>query len=90
MYVWTYNNSKTLTVAAAVYTEHLFKTGVLKKECFLEQQFWLYLYGAAVALCVHMISQPNYTLNAIIQDVNCMCLKTLFVASAYGGLLTRS
>ena len=41
------------SVCAAVYTESLFKTS---GENFLEQQFWLYLYGALVATAVHLVT----------------------------------
>jgi len=40
------------SVLAAVYTEFLFKTTV---ESFLDQQFWLYLYGVLVSSFVHVI-----------------------------------
>merc|ERR1712127_323454 len=44
------------SVGAAVYTESLFKTS---GENFLEQQFWLYFYGAMVSSAVHMITVPD-------------------------------
>merc|ERR1712156_1173938 len=43
------------SVGAAVYTESLFKTS---GENFLEQQFWLYFYGALVASSVHFVTAP--------------------------------
>ena len=42
-----------ISVCAAVYTESLYKTA---GEDFLEQQFWLYLYGALVATAVHLVT----------------------------------
>ena len=47
-------------VGAAVYTESLFKSGGAKGESFLDQQFWLYLYGMGVASVVHLASNPTY------------------------------
>merc|ERR1711892_942551 len=44
------------SVGAAVYTESLFKTS---GENFLEQQFWLYLYGICVAAGVHVVSAQS-------------------------------
>jgi len=44
------------SVGAAVYTESLFKTS---GENFLDQQFWLYLYGMIVAAGVHVVSANN-------------------------------
>merc|ERR1712106_834738 len=44
------------SVGAAVYTESLFKTS---GENFLEQQFWLYLYGMCVAAGVHVVSAQS-------------------------------
>ena len=45
------------SVGAAVYTESLFKTGTDK---FLEQQFWLYLYGLLVTLLVHIATSGGF------------------------------
>jgi len=53
-----------LLVGAAVYTETLFKGG----SNFLHQQFWLYFYGAIIALGVHWISLPFYQLNDFVLD----------------------
>jgi len=50
------------SVGAAVYTESLFKAGNSSGEKFLDQQFWLYLYGLIVASLVHVISATNVTL----------------------------
>jgi len=52
----------TNSVGAAVYTESLFKNS---SENFLEQQFWLYLYGSAVSFCVHWLSNPVLSLSSI-------------------------
>merc|ERR1712018_290661 len=57
------------SVGAAVYTEQLFKSGSVKNESFLHQQFWLYLYGAIVASMVHMITNPQYTIPLFLQDI---------------------
>ena len=56
------------TVAAAVYTEQLFKNST-KGESFLDQQFWLYFYGTLVASTVHFLSAPHYTFRSLIKDV---------------------
>ena len=50
------------SVGAAVYTESLFKGGNSSGEKFLDQQFWLYLYGFFVASFVHVVSATNVTL----------------------------
>jgi hypothetical protein len=34
-------------------------------ENFLDQQFWLYLYGMWVAGAVHIISAPNFSLGSM-------------------------
>lgn len=57
------------SVGAAVYTEQLFKSGSNKGETFLDQQFWLYSYGAIVATTVHFISKPTYVVSNLIQDL---------------------
>lgn len=57
------------TVAAAVYTEALFKGASNKGESFLDQQFWLYLYGIFVATIVHSISQGSYGLASFVADL---------------------
>lgn len=58
------------SVGAAVYTEQLFKSGSNKNgETFLDQQFWLYSYGALVATIVHFISKPTYTFTSLIEDL---------------------
>ncbi len=49
-----------ISVGAAVYTESLFKGGSVKGESFLDQQFWLYLYGMSVATFVHVVTNPTY------------------------------
>merc|ERR1712012_226293 len=56
------------SVAAAVYTEQLFKNST-KGESFLDQQFWLYFYGTLVASTVHFLSAPHYTFRSLIKDV---------------------
>jgi len=50
------------SVGAAVYTESLFKT---EGENFLDQQFWLYLYGLGVASLVHLITFNNNPLGVL-------------------------
>jgi len=56
-------------VGAAVYTETLFKSGAVKGESFLDQQFWLYFYGASVAAVMHAASNPNYGLSSLADSV---------------------
>ncbi len=58
------------TVGAAVYTESLFKGGAAKGESFLDQQFWLYLYGMVVASFVHLASAPTYGVASLARDLN--------------------
>ena len=48
-----------------MYTETLFKSGGAKGESFLDQQFWLYLYGACVATVVHVASNPTYGVGSL-------------------------
>ena len=47
--------SANISVAASVYTESLFKAS---DSSFLEQQFWLYLYGSLVSGGVHLATAP--------------------------------
>ena len=64
-----------MLVGAAVYTETLFKSGGAKGETFLDQQFWLYLYGLIVATVVHTVTNPAYTVYSFldgIQGTNCV------------------
>jgi len=56
------------SVGTAVYTEQLFKNSN-KGESFLDQQFWLYSYGAVVTMIVHFVSRPTYTIPVLIQDL---------------------
>ena len=49
-----------LTVCAAIYTEYLFKKKDKNDDTFLEQQFWLYLYGMFTSLVLHIINNPAY------------------------------
>ncbi len=58
-----------MIAGAAVYTEQLFKTGGTKNENFLDQQFWLYLYGGFVTLTVHFVTNPAYVLDDFVQDL---------------------
>ncbi len=53
-----------------MYTESLFKGGGAKGETFLDQQFWLYLYGAAVASIVHVASDATYGLGSLAKDLS--------------------
>merc|ERR1712228_569764 len=46
------------SVGVSVYQEQLFKNS---GENFLDQQFWLYLYGMLVASLVHIVSSPDFS-----------------------------
>ena len=66
-------------------------------ENFLEQQFWLYLYGVAVALMVHLVSSPTALLPAAIlhQLTAASATTQLFLAlgllfSSVGGLVVAA
>jgi len=81
------------SVGAAVYTESLFKTS---GEKFLEQQFWLYLYGTVVASAVHVISAPVVLpmqsfleLRNVSFDVRILLLVALCTSSV-GGLVVAA
>jgi len=83
------------SVGAAVYTEQLFKSGT-KNESFLDQQFWLYTYGAIIASLVHFITNPSYVPSNFIQDLQGLesnLLLILIVAvsvSSLGGIMVAS
>ena len=66
-------------------------------ENFLEQQFWLYLYGVMVALMVHLVSSPTALLPAsILHQLTAASATTqLFLAlgllfSSVGGLVVAA
>merc|ERR1712192_64571 len=74
------------SVGAAVYTESLFKTS---GENFLEQQFWLYFYGAIVASSVHFVTAPDLNpLNALaaLGDASTNVKVLLVVALLFGSV----
>jgi len=74
------------SVGAAVYTESLFKAA---GENFLEQQFWLYFYGAIVASAVHFITAPDLNIVntfASLGDVSSQVVVLLVVALLFGSL----
>ena len=80
------------SVGAAVYTESLFKTS---GENFLEQQFWLYFYGAMVSSAVHMITVPDLnpltalaTLGEASTSVHILLVVALLFGSV-GGLVSH-
>ena len=74
------------SVGAAVYTESLFKTS---GENFLEQQFWLYLYGMCVAAGVHVVSgqsiSPGLAFSAL-SGVSTRVQVLLVVALVFGSV----
>merc|ERR1712142_47316 len=55
-----------ISVTAAIYTEKLFKSGS-GSDTFLDQQFWLYLYGTMVATFIHC-SYKSYFILSFISD----------------------
>jgi len=84
--------ASSISVTAAIYTERLFKSG---NDTFLDQQFWLYLYGATVALIIHTVNKA-YFLGSFLSDLNSMggflrfvlCVAVFF--GSIGGLVTAS
>jgi drug/metabolite transporter (DMT)-like permease len=74
------------SVGAAVYTESLFKTS---GENFLEQQFWLYLYGMLVAAAVHAVSAADISpvsAFSVLQGVDTRVQGLLVVAILFGSV----
>ena len=63
-------------VSAAVYTEGLFKSSGDgqggRSDSFLDQQFWLYLYGASVATTIHLSGNSTYFVSAFLTDFAAM------------------
>ena len=83
-------------MGSSVYTEQLFKNSNNKGESFLDQQFWLYAYGAIVASTVHFVSRPTYTLPILIQDLQNTDPNILFILviavlfASLGGIVVAS
>jgi len=84
-----------ISVSAAVYTERLFKSGSVgahedrPADTFLDQQFWLYLYGTAVASAIHLSGDPSYFVGSFISDFTNMSIffkVNLVLAVIFGGL----
>ena len=84
-----------IAVSAAVYTERLFKSGSVgahedrPADTFLDQQFWLYLYGTAVASAIHLSGDPSYFVGSFISDFTNMSIffkVNLVLAVIFGGL----
>eukprot|EP00095_Tigriopus_kingsejongensis_P002519 maker-scaffold185_size275389-snap-gene-1.34 protein:Tk02519 transcript:maker-scaffold185_size275389-snap-gene-1.34-mRNA-1 annotation:"ZK370.7" len=65
--------ASTISVAAAVYTEVLFKSGCNSKDAssasFLEKQFWLYFYGMVTAAFIHGATFSTYGMTEFIHDM---------------------
>merc|ERR1712025_639773 len=55
------------SVGVSIYQEQLFKNS---GENFLEQQFWLYLYGMGVAAMVHVVSAPSLLLDPVMEQLS--------------------
>merc|ERR1712008_457664 len=83
------------SVGSSVYTEQLFKN-TNKGESFLDQQFWLYAYGAMVASTYHFISNPTYTVPLLIEDLKntdstiLMILVIAVLFASLGGIVVAS
>merc|ERR1712198_693909 len=81
------------SVGVSVYQETLFKNS---GENFLEQQFWLYLYGMMVASAVHIVSAPVIISSDIISSLTSSSVNTqitLFLGlifSSVGGLVVAA
>jgi len=84
------------SVGSSVFTEQLFKSSNNKGESFLDQQFWLYAYGAVVASTYHFISRPTYTIPILIQDLQTTDPNILFILviavlfASLGGIVVAS
>ena len=82
-------------MGSSIYTEQLFKNSN-KGESFLDQQFWLYAYGAVVASTVHFVSRPTYTIPVLIQDLQTTNPNILFILviailfASLGGIVVAS
>merc|ERR1712122_146275 len=81
------------SVGVSVYQEQLFKNS---GENFLDQQFWLYLYGMMVASLVHIVSSPDlspshvlHTLSSTTSNVQ-MFLVLGLLFSSVGGLVVAA
>merc|ERR1712241_1135395 len=81
------------SVGVSVYQEQLFKNS---GENFLEQQFWLYLYGMLVASVVHIISSPDLNPGLVLTNLQSPDTKVqVFVVlgllfSSVGGLVVAA
>jgi len=82
-----------ISVAAALFTESLFKNS---GENFLDQQFWLYVYGFFVSTMVHVLSSKNVgpmeafsSLGDVSREVIVLLVMAL-VFSSIGGLVVAS
>ena len=58
-----------ISVGAALYTEHLFKSSNVKGETFLDQQFWMYFYESLVGILLHYITNSSYTVMSLTSDL---------------------
>ena len=58
-----------ILVAAALYTEHQFKSNSVKGETFLDQQFWMYFYESIVGMLLHYITNSTYTVKILMSDL---------------------
>ncbi len=56
-----------LSVSACLYTEMLFKDKS-RGFSFMEQQFWLYLYGAVITYGGHYLNHPDYSAQDAARD----------------------
>jgi len=81
------------SVGVSVYQEQLFKNS---GENFLDQQFWLYLYGMTVASVVHVISSPDLSPSIVLQNLSSTSSKVqVFLVlgllfSSIGGLVVAA
>ena len=57
------------SVGAALYTESLFKSNTVKGETFLDQQFWMYFYETGMAILLHSLTNPSYSVMSLISDL---------------------
>lgn len=81
------------SVGVSIYQEQLFKNS---GENFLEQQFWLYLYGMGVAAVVHIVAAPSLLPGTVLDQLSVVSHNVkLFLAlgllfSSVGGLVVAA
>jgi len=84
------------SVGAALYTESLFKSNTVKGETFLDQQFWMYFYETGMAILLHSLTNPSYSVMSLLSDVLDMktslqlILVVAIMCGSIGGIVVAS